>query len=121
MTATSQPPAVGDNNVFADFVHDVMINVVANVVAAAALYLIASTAGVFSSNEKLQNAAGLVLTAAVAMVLAVAAMVHTGRRATVFVVVAALLLGGMALAIAVWVTALFDWLRWALGDTCAAR
>ncbi|MGA5305958.1 hypothetical protein ACPCHT_39135 [Nucisporomicrobium flavum] len=92
-----------------------IVNVVANVVAAAVLYLIASTAGVLTTNEKLQNAAGLVVAAAVALILTVAATMHTGRQGTVYVIAAALLLGGMALAVAVWVTTLVDWLRWALG------
>jgi hypothetical protein len=89
---------------FAEFVRGVIVNVTANIVAAAVLYLLGSSAGVFRGNDTLQALSGIVIAAAVVLLLVGMALVHRDERGATYLVVAGIVAGLMCAAAAILVT-----------------
>ena len=91
------------------------MNVTANIVAAALLYLLGSSAGLFKGNATLQALSGIVVAAAVVLLLAGAALVHRDERGATYLVVAAMVLGLTYAAMAILVTTIPTALRIVIG------
>jgi hypothetical protein len=95
------PPPAGRRLAYAQFTRDVIVNVLANLLAAAVIYLLGIATGLFTTDETAARVAGVIVAVGVVLVFVLLATIYRDERGAVYLIVAVIIAGSAAAATAV--------------------